>query len=192
VGLFRGIVLIHLSARDRHKKEKTLFVNEMCIEAEISKYYKQMYAVALSLCRNTHDAEDIVQDVVLKALRAKDGYTEEGKGKHYLLFAVKNAFINEYRYGKMKKRRIGSRVELEEAYQVADPITINHKTKRHIDQKILDAIAGVSPDERLPFLLSNAYDYQYEEIARICNIPMGTVRSRIHRAKLQLQSQLAK
>lgn len=145
-----------------------------------------MYSFALSLCRNIHDAEDIVQDVVLKALKTPN-YTDEGKGKAYLLLAVRNSFINKYR---VKKYR-GTHVELEEAIQIPDPITVSQKTKRVIDQRITDAISQLNPDIRLAYILANVYDYQYEEIAKICEAPLGTVRSSIHRAKEQLRKKLS-
>lgn len=159
----------------------------MGIEQDIKTYYKQMYALALHLCRNTCDAEDIVQDVVCKALKAKEGYVDQGKGKSYLMLAVRNTFINDYR----RKKSTGTVLEVEEAHYIPDPITVSHKHKRVIDKRIIAAINQLSPDIRFPFMLSNVYDYQYEEIAAITKAPMGTVRSRIHHAKMQLKSLLS-
>jgi RNA polymerase sigma-70 factor, ECF subfamily len=154
----------------------------------ISQEFLSNYSYAINLAKKlTKDqclAEDIVQDVFLSI--AKSGITIDGEKNFgaYLNVSIRNRYYNHVNKKKHAKHN-GVNVELGKAYSVA----AKH-TDVNIDDSLSKALQNTSARLTLPLMLNVVHDYSYDEIAKIMNIPIGTVRSRINRAKTELRSRI--
>src|SRR6266567_2219982 len=145
-------------------------------EKEALVHLDVLYRVALRLTANPSDADDLVQETMLKAYRAWDQYEKGTNAKAWLLTILRHAFINEYR----RKTRHPESVDLDtiEPFavfpEVQDEDPQGAFFDRIVDDEVLRAIEGMS----------------YQEIAGILGIPVGTVKSRLFRARQLLQGKL--
>ncbi len=162
-------------------------------------YMDALYSAAMRLTRNPADAEDLVQETYLRAYRGFEGFRDGTNLKAWLYRILTNTYINTYR---AKKRR-PDEVELD----TADDFSLFHKVGgleaaragRSAETELLEALpddavkAAVEelPDQfRLPVLLADVEGFSYKEIAEIMDTPVGTVMSRLHRGRRQLQKRL--
>ncbi|WP_394342706.1 sigma-70 family RNA polymerase sigma factor [Sandaracinomonas limnophila] len=173
------------------EKAKALF------EKEFMPHLDAMYNFALRLTNDEEDAHDLVQDTCLKAYRFIGSFEPGTYAKAWLFRILKNNFINDYR----KKSRGPSKVEfewVEQAYvgeEDAEPAfqadlkaeTVNEM----MGDEITKAIQALPVDFRMIIILCDLEDFSYEEMAKILNIPIGTVRSRLHRGRAILKDTLA-
>ena len=142
---------------------------------------------ALGFTRNGADADDLVQDTMVKALRYKNNF-KEGTNMKGWLYTIMYIFINNYKRKKFQNTVLDSTdnqffINASQNYR-ADTVTtvIN-------ENDILEAIEGLKPDFRKPFTMF-LDGYHYDEIAEEMEIPMGTVKSRIFHARKKLSSAL--
>jgi RNA polymerase sigma factor (sigma-70 family) len=154
------------------------FQNEVIALKDPLRYF------ALSLTHDDNDADDLVQETMLKALIYKDKFAENTNLKAWLFTIMKNLFINNYRK-KTKVRMIfdGSKelfqLNVPETKKAYDPdAQINYK-------QIQEAMDALEEDYRKPLRLYFE-GYKYKEIADILELPIGTVKSRIFLARKQL------
>ena len=152
---------------------------------------------AYHLAYNDEDANDLVQETFLKAYRFIDKYHEGTNAKAWLFKILKNAYINEYR----KKSKRPTKVDFEDivAYHDTDDdrVTGYMDLRAEIFQymmgdEITTAINALPVDFRTVILLCDVEDFTYEEISKIIDIPIGTVRSRLFRARNMLKETLKK
>jgi RNA polymerase sigma factor (sigma-70 family) len=168
---------------------------EELFEQELLPHADALYNFAYHLTYNEDDANDLVQETFMKAFRFINSFDAGTNAKAWLFKILKNGFINEYR----KKKKEPSKVDYEDiiAYQDAD----EEKGGVAFDLRE-DIFDGMMGDEitialnRLPIdfktviLLCDIEGFTYEEIAKIIDIPIGTVRSRLHRARNMLKESL--
>lgn len=143
---------------------------------------------ALQLTANNDDAEDLLQETMVKAITYQDKFKEKTNLKAWLYTIMKNTFINNYRRS-VKANTIIDKTEdlyyLNKAsnHDPAGPSTrFNHKQIR----KVVEALED---DYRVPFLM-HFEGFKYKEIADELNLPIGTVKSRIFLARRKLMEQL--
>lgn len=157
-----------------------------------------LYAAALRLTRNTRDAEDLVQDAILRAWRFFDKFERGTNIKAWLFKILTNTFINRYRRVTKEKSivegqdrdSVQERVSSHEAAeQSADPE--RYLLERVLSDDVLEAIDSIPVDFRLAVILADLQDFSYKEIADILEVPVGTVMSRLFRGRRLLQKQLA-
>ena len=162
-------------------------------------YMSALYSAALRMTRNPSDAEDLVQETYLRAYRGFGGFQEGTNLKAWLYKILTNTFINTYR---AKKRR-PEQVDLDDTedfflYRRLGGLEAV-EAQRSPESEVLDAI----PDElvkealeslpeqfRMAVLLADVEGFSYKEIAEQLNIPIGTVMSRLARAKSDLREKL--
>jgi len=158
-----------------------------------------LYSAALRMTRNPSDAEDLVQETYLRAYRGFPGFQEGTNLKAWLYRILTNTFINTYR---AKKRR----PEQEQLDDVEDFYLFRRlggleavDAQRGPEAEVLDAIPEDSvkqaledlPEQfRIAVLLADVEGFSYKEIAEITDVPIGTVMSRLHRGRKQLQKRL--
>jgi len=154
-----------------------------------------LYNYALTIVRNTDDAEDLVQETYFKAYKNYHQFEGGTNSKAWMFMILKNTFINNYR--KLKKEP--AKVDYNEIEDVYENIKFNQARdnnldldfyKNLLDDDLADAIEKLPVKMKDVFLLCDLEGYTYEEIADIVNIPIGTVRSRLHRARKLLQEEL--
>lgn len=143
----------------------------------------QLKGFALSLTANRHDAEDLMQDTYLRALKSSDKYEEYNNFKSWMFTIMKNTFINYYR----KKKRQGNK--LNEIVNSGDtlfyyPLDTEGIVERHEIEQMID---GLDFKFRHPLVMFRD-GFKYEEIADEMNLKIGTVKSRIFMARKKLKS----
>jgi RNA polymerase sigma-70 factor (ECF subfamily) len=136
-----------------------------------------------------------LQDTYLKAYRFIDKYERETNAKAWLFRILKNSFINNYR----KNVRTPEQVEYEEVEDyvelLKDRSTNVNDLRRQFDENLLgdevvQAMDSLNEEFRTIIILSDLEEMTYEEIAEVLDIPLGTVRSRLHRARKAMQEKL--
>jgi RNA polymerase sigma-70 factor (ECF subfamily) len=140
-------------------------------------------AFAISLTGNRDRADDLVQDTLMRAWANIDRF-ERGTSLNAWLFTIlRNLFHSEYR----KRRREVE--DVDGAY--AARLKTHPDQQSHLDyEDFLTALAKVPPDQRVALLLVGAQGLSYEEAAKVCHVPLGTVKSRVNRARNRLTALL--
>jgi RNA polymerase sigma-70 factor (ECF subfamily) len=154
-----------------------------------------LYNYALAIARNSDDAQDLVQETYFKAYKNYHQFEGGTNSKAWMFMILKNTFINNYR----KLKREPSKVDYDEIEDIYENIKSEQSKDNNLD---LDFYNNLFDDDfssaltKLPekmkevFLLCDLEGYSYEEISEIVDIPIGTVRSRLHRARKLLQDEL--
>jgi RNA polymerase sigma-70 factor (ECF subfamily) len=150
-------------------------------EAQALPHLDAAYNLARWLSRSPADADDIVQDAMLRAFRAFDGF-RGGDIKAWLLTIVRNCWLSA---GKATKRRGHTPLEDQELVAEGDP---EHSAIQQGAKRRLDALVAGLPEEfREVLILREMEDMSYREIAEITGTPIGTVMSRLARARALLR-----
>ncbi len=164
-------------------------------EEEIVPHLDAMYNFALRLTSDPSDAEDLVQDTIVKAFRFFSSYEKGTNAKAWLFRILKNSYINNYR----KQSKQPNQVDYDEVssfYETiradrTDTSDLEDKMFRDlIDDDISQALEELPEDFRTVVLLCDVEGFTYEEIANMLDVPIGTIRSRLHRGRNLLKAQL--
>jgi RNA polymerase sigma-70 factor (ECF subfamily) len=144
---------------------------------------------------NREDADDLVQETYLRAFRHIDKYHEGTNAKAWLFKILKNAFINQYR----RKSKQPTKVDYEEVVTYHDEDDSQYSSYMDLREEMFESMMGdevtnainsLPVDFRTVILLCDIEGFTYEEISKIVDIPIGTVRSRLHRARNMLKEKL--
>ena len=158
-----------------------------------------LYSAALRMSRNPADAEDLVQETYLKAYRAFDTFAEGTNLKAWLYRILTNTFINRYRAKKRRPeeteledvedfylyRRLGGLEEARMSRSAEDELM-----DLFSEAEVKEALEALPEQFRMAVILADIEGFSYKEIAEILDVPIGTVMSRIHRGRRQLQKLL--
>jgi len=164
-------------------------------EEEFLPLSNALYNFAYHLTLSEADANDLVQEAYLKAFRFIDSYEVGTNPKAWLFKILKNAFINKYR----KETRQPNKVNIDDINSRQDDDHSPYSTYMDLRTEMFDkmmgdevtiAIDSLQVDARTVVLLSDIEGFTYEEISKIVNIPIGTVRSRLFRARNTLKKRL--
>lgn len=180
------------------KSYKTLSEEEKqkLFDEEFLPHIGALHTFAFHLTYDEDAANDLVQDTYLKAFRFIEQYDRGTNAKAWLFKILKNAFINEYR----RKKRLPVQVDYEEVRGLQERdepaareayVDLREELFHYlIGDEVTKAINAMPVDFRTVILLCDVEDFSYEEIAAILDIPIGTVRSRLHRARNTLKEKL--
>ena len=168
---------------------------------QVTPFMAPLYSAALRMTRNPADAEDLVQEAMLRAYRGFGGFAEGSNLRAWLYRILTNTFINQYRARQRRPdetelgedggedlflfRRIGG-LEAARATRSAEDELMDLFT----DTQVTDALDALPENFRLPVLLADVEGFSYKEIAEMLDIPIGTVMSRLHRGRKGLQKAL--
>jgi RNA polymerase sigma-70 factor (ECF subfamily) len=156
-----------------------------------------LFGVACKLTRNPTEAEDLVQDALVKAMRARHQFHAGTNLKAWLFRILTNTFINKYRRGGLERSLFDG--------PDADPLAdgwVSANTMRQlrdpeqvallplVEKEIQRALDDLPTEFKLAVILCDVEEFSYEEIAQIMNCPIGTVMSRLHRGRKLLQRTL--
>lgn len=164
-------------------------------DGEFMPHIDSMYNFGYRLTFDEDDAKDLVQDTYLKAYRFINSFEQGTNAKAWLFRILKNSFINEYR----KKSKQPAKVDYQEVetYYNSDDVhyqsTSDLRTetvKDMLGDEISNALNSLAVDFRTVIILCDLEGFTYEEMAKILDIPIGTVRSRLHRARNLLKEKL--
>ncbi|GAA5025918.1 RNA polymerase sigma factor RpoE [Marivirga lumbricoides] len=162
---------------------------------EFMPHIDAMYNFAYRLTLDEDDAKDLVQETYLKAFRFINSFEEGTNAKAWLFRILKNSFINNYRKVSKQPNKVDYQ-EVESYYNsesVDEKITtdLRVETVQHmIGDEITNALNSLDIDFRTVIILCDLEGFTYEEMAKILDIPIGTVRSRLHRARNLLKEKL--
>jgi RNA polymerase sigma-70 factor (ECF subfamily) len=166
-------------------------------ERLVTRYGRHVYSIAYRMTGNEADARDLVQEAFIRVWRAWRRIDPEAQLEGWLYRIVSNLHID------LLRRRRGQRVHsLDEPITTAsgelvreraDPAADIERTvlDAQVDRRIQEALSNLSADLRMVVVLSDVEGYAYEEIAKMTGVPIGTVKSRLHRARRALRDRLA-
>lgn len=164
-------------------------------EREAVPHMDALYNFALRLTGNEDDANDLQQETFLRAFRFFDKFEKGTNCKAWLFRIMKNSFINDYQ----KKRKAPVKLEYEEVEKYYETVKPSNTDDAHLttdsfenllDDEVSGAIAKLPEDFRTVIILADIEGFTYEEIAEFIDCPIGTVRSRLHRARKMLYVEL--
>lgn len=157
------------------------------LQSELGKLRSSLRFFALSFTKNKDDADDLVQDTFLKAVRNADKFEVGTNLKGWLYMILRNTFINDYRKRARQKSFMEESTSLSADYQVNSSGNLGVNKCAHDD--IHKALKMLPYDYYYPFI-KYFEGYKYHEIAQELNIPIGTVKTRIHGARMVLKKNL--
>jgi len=169
--------------------------NQIVFEEELFPHMDALKTFAYHLSYNEEDANDLVQETYMKAHRFIEKYDSGTNAKAWLFKILKNAYINEYR----KKSKRPKKVDFEDiiSYQNSDTASSSKYTdlrqeifENMMGDEVTIAINALPIDFRTVILLCDIEGFTYEEISKIIDVPIGTVRSRLFRARNMLKEKL--
>lgn len=180
------------SITNSNKDQKKIYTE---FENEALPHLNALQSYALKLTNDPEDADDLVQDTMLKAFRFFDKFEKGTNCKAWLFQIMKNSFINNYR----KHSKEPDKVDYEDVQNFYENIKADEVKSPHfeddaftdiLDDEIVNALSTLPDDFRTIVFLSDIEGYSYEEIADFLDCPIGTVRSRLHRARKMLYALL--
>jgi RNA polymerase sigma-70 factor, ECF subfamily len=166
-------------------------------EAQTLEHLDALYAVSCRLTKAPLDAEDLVQDTLVKAMRARDQYEPGTNLKAWLFKILHNTFINKYRRGGLERVVLEGPdadpladgwVSAASMRALRDPET--QALRPLVQAEIHKALDELPEEFRLAVVLSDVEELSYKEIADVMGCPVGTVMSRLHRGRRLLQKRL--
>jgi RNA polymerase sigma-70 factor (ECF subfamily) len=179
------------------RKSKKIVAERCLFETEARPHLDTLYSAALRLTRSPVDAEDLVQDTLVRAYRFFDRFEAGTNFKAWLLRIQMNTFVNRYRRATRERQvfdgpmaaPVGEGVMSRATMRgLTDPV--GNAQRQLIAREINRAFEELSDDARAMVLLADVEELSYKEIAEVLGCPIGTVMSRLHRARKQLQSSL--
>jgi RNA polymerase sigma-70 factor (ECF subfamily) len=163
--------------------------------ALVLRYQERLYQTLLRLCGSSEDARDVLQDTFLRAYEKLDQFQGDSSFYTWVYRIGVNLALSGHRRrrARISLRRVGDHEggALEEAPDEspeADPTY--HLERAEREQIVGTALSQLGPEHRAVIVLKDFDGRRYEEIAAILNVPVGTVRSRLHRARCELRDRL--
>ncbi|MBO7747863.1 RNA polymerase sigma factor SigY [Paenibacillus sp. MWE-103] len=146
-------------------------------------HYGMLYKYMLKVTMNKAMAEDLVQDTMLRAIERIGTFQRRSKFSTWLVSIATRRYLDE-----MRKEKRSRKWQSEE--QALQGLRFQAAARRQEWPHALDALGGLSYEMRVPILLKYVYGYAYEEIAAWMDIPVGTVKSRLHNGLGRLRKEL--
>jgi RNA polymerase sigma-70 factor (ECF subfamily) len=172
-----------------------------CLEGDASafgelvrRYQDRLYNTAYRLVGNAEDAQDVVQDAFLHAYQALDGFKGDSQFFTWLYRIAVNTAISLRR----KQRVAVSMDAAREGTAALDPVDPSEDARpghaleqAEQERRVQRALARLSVEHRTVLILKDMEGQRYEAMAEVLQVPVGTIRSRLHRARLELRELLA-
>jgi RNA polymerase sigma factor (sigma-70 family) len=177
-----GFVNIQVS----NLKNKIMSTNDF--NYQLYSYKDSLHSFAISFTRDVEDANDLVQDTMLKAINYSTHFKEGTNFKAWLYTIMKNTFINNYRRA-TKTNSIMTVTDEITSDKLHYSASVNDSDGKFVMEDIYKALSKLQPEYYVPFL-KYFEGFKYYEIAEQLDIPIGTVKTRIHVARQLLKKSL--
>jgi RNA polymerase sigma-70 factor, ECF subfamily len=193
----KGDAIPMLSFRSKQEKASSSATEVDSFAEEALSHMDAMYGVACRLTRNPTEAEDLVQDALVKAMRARDQFNTGTNLKAWMFRILTNTFINKYRRGGLERSvlegpdadpLVDGWVSASTMRQLRDPEQM--ALRPIVESEVGRALDALPAEFKLAVVLCDVEEFSYEEIAEIMGCPIGTVMSRLHRGRKLLQKSL--
>ncbi len=184
-----------MTSETKHRREYSDLERKTIFDNEFLPHLDAMYNFAYRLTFDQDDAKDLVQDTFMKAYRFINSFEKGTNAKAWLYRILKNSFINDFR----KKSKEPGKVDYQEVenFYNSDNVDESKTVDLRIDtvkdmmgDEVTNALNALAVDFRTVIILCDLEGFTYEEMAKILDIPIGTVRSRLHRARNLLKEKL--
>lgn len=166
-------------------------------EALVARYGQRVYTMAYRMAGNDADAKDLAQEAFLRVFRALRSIDPSSHLDSWLYRIVTNLFIDMLRRRpRVRIESLDEPVRTQRGGDVVREIADDHAgpeagvVDAQMESEIQYALVALHPDLRAVVMLSDIEGYAYEEIAETLGVPVGTVKSRLHRARKTLQARL--
>ena len=162
---------------------------QKAFQEEALQYIDMLYNTALKLTSNEKDAEDLVQETYYKAFRFFDQYEPGTSCRAWLFKILKNTFINKYRKRLTQPEQVDYNIVEPFIDLIKDKEYFNSHTpeetifNNYLSDEINEALSKLSYEFKMVLILADIEGFFYNEVADIMNCPLGTVRSRLSRAR---------
>lgn len=173
-------------------ENETVECTGMCNVASLIIFLDDLYAYALFLTRNRTESEDLVQETYLRAVKSLASLADQNKLKPWLMAILRNVWISQLR----KKRVTPIMIEIDNEINMLGPAErmptdpCEHLLNKAEGEAVRKALQRLPPSSREIIVLREYDDMSYEEIATTLNCPVGTVMSRLARARAKLRTLL--
>ncbi len=151
----------------------------------VSTYAKRIYNMAYQFCGTAQEAEDLTQEIFIKLHGALPKYDPEKNFTAWLLTLAKNHLIDEYRRTKWEKKQrddFDERFLAQRSFDDPEESYLSQESRKFV----WEGLNKLSSEMRMAIILRDIQGGTYEEIAETLGLPLGTVKSRVNRARLQL------
>jgi RNA polymerase sigma-70 factor (ECF subfamily) len=174
---------------------KEEFTKQEDFRSEMIPHLDALYNFAIRLTTDPTEAEDLVQDTIVKAYRFFNSYEKGTNAKAWLFRILKNSYINNYR----KKSKQPHQVDYDEVSPFYETVRSEQSDttdmedimyRDMLDDQVTRALQRLPEDFRTVVLLCDVEGFTYEEIANMLDVPIGTIRSRLHRGRNLLRAEL--
>ncbi|HCW08416.1 MAG TPA: RNA polymerase subunit sigma [Cytophagales bacterium] len=155
-------------------------------EQELTSLRPTLLAFTRKFTKNRDESLDLLQDTMLKALSRKSKFREDVNLKGWLYVLMRNMFINQYR---KDKNTVSNRVDESYLNWVEETNTFNRPDGAAQIKEVWKIVDSIKDEFGKPFKMYVS-GYKYQEIAKELGIPIGTVKSRIFQARIEIQNQL--
>lgn len=169
-------------------------MNRVQLEQCIEEYGKDVYTFCSRITGNRQEAEDLYQDTFLKAVELEEKMDNTNNPKSYLLSVAVRIWKNRRRKFAWRKRIAGCCTFTEETAKEAilgeEESAENTVLKKELEQQVRKAVGNLAEKYRIPVYLYYTLELSVEEIANVMEIPKGTVKSRLYKARVLLKQEL--
>jgi RNA polymerase sigma-70 factor (ECF subfamily) len=153
------------------------------LQKELAQLVPNLRAFARSLCGNTDQADDLVQETLVKAWRSRSSFAEGSNLKAWLFTILRNTFLSERRKRKFEVHDTDGKLAMQ--------LSVKGEQPGHMD--LIDfakAFATLPAEQREALILVGAEGFAYEDAALMCGCAVGTIKSRVNRARVKLAEML--
>ena len=175
--------------------------SDLLFEREVACFRPQLYPVALNMTGNRSDAEDLLQETLMRAYRGLRGFTPGSNARAWLHRIMANAFVNGCRKRGREPLHVLS-AELETAPPATSfgamagglgraPSAEDEVLRRFAHSDVGQALDALPECFKATIYLADVEGYSYDDVAEMIGVPVGTVTSRLHRARNRLRKELS-
>lgn len=157
----------------------------------VARHTRRVFNLAYRFVGRVDEAEDLTQEVFIKVYQSLDRYRQaEGAFTTWLTTVARNQVIDNYRRRREEKRRRVEDPEILDVMASAEEGPLRELQREERVEFVRRGLRALPPDLREPLILCDLQGLPYEEVAGILRIPLGTVKSRINRGRLELARRL--